>query len=207
MRYQGKIITWKDEKGFGFIRPDSGGNQVFVHVRSFTNGQRRPVVNDIVTYELKTDAKGRPQAGSVVFLGERVSSAISFVYRNGSLIVTAVFLAFVAVSVFTGKLPIVILWLYLTASAVTFVVYAFDKSAAKNDRWRTQECTLHFFALIGGWPCALSAQRLLRHKSKKQTFQIVFWVTVVLNCGALGWLFSLSGARALHSVLGVGLRI
>lgn len=105
--------------------------------------------------------------------------------------------------VFAGKLPFAVLGLYLAASSIAFGAYAFDKSAARNDQWRIQESTLHLFALIGGWPGALAAQRLLRHKSKKQSFQLVFWATVVLNCGALGWLFTPSGTEALHAILGV----
>ena len=44
MRYQGKIIKWNDEKGFGFVVPKGGNQPVFVHVRAFSNRQRRPVV-------------------------------------------------------------------------------------------------------------------------------------------------------------------
>ncbi|PKO61660.1 MAG: DUF1294 domain-containing protein, partial [Betaproteobacteria bacterium HGW-Betaproteobacteria-17] len=69
-------------------------------------------------------------------------------------------------------------------------------------RWRTQESTLHLFALAGGWPGALAAQKLLRHKSSKPSFQFVFWVTVILNCCVLAWFFSTSGAEALRSMLG-----
>jgi len=105
-------------------------------------------------------------------------------------------------SVLSGKLPFTVLVLYLAASVITFGAYAFDKSAARNDQWRTQESTLHFLALVGGWPGALAAQRLLRHKSKKQSFQFVFWATIVFNFSALGWLFTPSGTEALHSILG-----
>ena len=202
MRYHGKITNWKDDQGFGFITPNGGGKQVFVHIKSFANRQRRPVGNEIVTYELKSDAKGRAQAESVAFVGERVPSATSSGRSNVSLILAAAFLVFVAGSAFAGKLPFAVLGLYFAASAVAFVAYALDKSAARNDQWRTQESTLHLFALVGGWPGALAAQRLLRHKSKKQSFQIVFWAAVILNCGALGWLFSSSGAGALRSILG-----
>jgi uncharacterized membrane protein YsdA (DUF1294 family) len=115
---------------------------------------------------------------------------------------TAAFLAFLVGAVFADMLPFSILVLYVAASAITFGVYAFDKSAARNDQWRTKENTLHLFALVGGWPGALAAQRLLRHKSKKQSFQFAFWMTVVLNCGALGWLLTSSGNATLHSILG-----
>ncbi len=44
---------------------------------------------------------------------------------------------------------------------------------------------MHLIVLCGGWPGALAAQHLLRHKNRKQEFQIVFWGTVALNIGAL----------------------
>jgi len=80
------------------------------------------------------------------------------------------------------------LTVYLTASVITFLVYAQDKSAAKHNRWRTKEGTLHGLALTGGWPGALLAQKVLRHKSSKAAFQRVFWLMVVVNVGVVGWL-------------------
>ena len=203
MRHQGKITDWKNDQGFGFITPKGGGEKVFVHIKSFINRQQRPVGNDIVTYELKTDANGRVLAESVAFLGERVPQDTTFGLSNVSLMLAIVFLVFVLGSIFAGKLPFAILGFYFVASIVAFVAYALDHSAARNHQWRTRESTLHLLALIGGWPGALAAQNLLRHKTKKQSFQIGFWVTVVLNCGALGWLFSSKGADALHFILGV----
>jgi len=202
MRYQGKITNWKEDQGYGFIAPNGGGKQVFVHIKSFSNRKRRPAGNEIVTYELKRDAKGRAQAANVAFVGARTVG--TFAPRRGtvSLSLAVLFLAFVAASVYARKLPFAVLGLYLGASAVAFLAYAFDKSAARSDRWRTQESSLHIFGLIGGWPGALAAQTLLRHKSKKQSFQVVFWVTVVANCCALGWLFSPSGFSTLQSIVG-----
>lgn len=202
MRYQGKITDWKDDQGFGFITPNGGGQQIFVHIKSFSNRQRRPAGNEIVTYELTTDAKGRSQAGSVAFVGERVPSATSSGRSSTSLVLAAAFLIFVAASVLANKLPLSILGLYLFTSVVAFIAYALDKSAAINNQWRTQESALHLIALVGGWPGALAAQRLLRHKSKKQSFQIMFWATVFINCGALSWFFSSSGSEVLRSILG-----
>lgn len=40
MRHQGKITTWKDDKGFGFITPNGGGEPVFLHVSSRAGAQR-----------------------------------------------------------------------------------------------------------------------------------------------------------------------
>ena len=202
MRYQGRITTWTDDKGFGFITPNGGGEKVFVHIRSFSNRQRRPEGNELVTYELKTDGKGRAQANTVAFVGEKPTPSTPPGRSNIPPLFAVCFLAFVVGAVIAGRLPVVVLALYLVASLVAFFAYAFDKSAALRNQWRTQESTLHLFALLGGWPGALAAQRLLRHKSAKASFQATFWATVVLNCGALGWLFSPSGARTLQSVLG-----
>jgi uncharacterized membrane protein YsdA (DUF1294 family) len=86
---------------------------------------------------------------------------------------------------------------YAAASAIAFVVYAIDKSAAVHGRRRIRESTLHLLALVGGWPGALAAQRLLRHKSRKPAFQRVYWTTVVLNCAMLACLFSERGRLGL----------
>jgi len=60
------------------------------------------------------------------------------------------FLAFVAIAVVIGRLPLVVLALYLVGSVVAFFAYAIDKSAAQKNRWRTPENTLHLFVLLGG---------------------------------------------------------
>jgi uncharacterized membrane protein YsdA (DUF1294 family) len=47
----------------------------------------------------------------------------------------------------------------------------------------------------------MMAQQVLRHKSTKQEFRVVFWLTVIVNCAALAWLFTQSGQALLQSVL------
>lgn len=176
---------------------------MFLHIKSFSNRRRRPADNELVTYDLKTDSKGRPQGENVAFVGNRRPLQSSALGPGIGLLTFAVlFLAFVALAVLTSKLPFAVLGLYLVGSAVAFFVYAWDKSSARNAWWRTPEMTLHILGFIGGWPGALVAQKLLRHKSKKQSFQTAFWVTVMLNCSALGWLFTSSGSQALKSILG-----
>ena len=203
MRYQGRITNWKDDRGFGFITSNRGGDRVFVHVSSFINRNRRPMGNEMVTYTLTTDAQGRPQAREVSFVGDRArqpAQSTTAVVR--SLLIAAVFLAAVAGLAVAGSLPNAMLTLYLVASAIALVAYASDKSAARKDKWRTSETTLHLLGLAGGWPGALVARHVFRHKSKKQSFIVTFWGTVVLNCGALVWMLSVPGQRFLVSLLG-----
>jgi uncharacterized membrane protein YsdA (DUF1294 family)/cold shock CspA family protein len=203
MRYQGKISDWKDDKGFGFIMPNGGGKQVFVHIKSFANRQRRPVGSEIVTYELLIDKQGRAKAENVAYVGDPAHTRSSFSQRNFSLGLAIVFLGLIGMFVAAGKLPFSILWLYLTGSAVAFLAYWIDKSAARNDQWRIPEKTLHLFSLIGGWPGAAVAQRALRHKSSKTSFQIAFWTTVILNCSAFAWLLTANSANTLRAFLGM----
>ena len=205
MRYQGKITDWKDDKGFGFVTPNGGGTRVFVHIKSFSNRQRRPVGNELVTYELTSDARGRPQGVNVAFVGDRPSSPPRTTPGPGvgALTLAASFVAFVVGAVATGKLPFVVLIAYFLASCVAYVAYFLDKAASLKGDWRTPESTLHFFSVVGGWPGAMLAQRTLRHKTQKQSFQVTYWATVVLNCTALGWLLSPAGMRTVKSVLGI----
>lgn len=101
-----------------------------------------------------------------------------------------------------AHLPAVAFGVYVGISALTYAIYEADKSAARNNRWRTKESTLHILGLAGGWPGALVAQQVYRHKLKKQTFLAAFWFTVAVNCVALGWLLTASGADVLSTVLG-----
>jgi uncharacterized membrane protein YsdA (DUF1294 family) len=73
-------------------------------------------------------------------------------------------------------------------SLLAFMAYVFDRSAAGSGRWRTSKKTLHLLSLAGGWPGALVAQQLLRHKASKKSFIAVFWVTVAINLlGFVAW--------------------
>jgi uncharacterized membrane protein YsdA (DUF1294 family) len=95
------------------------------------------------------------------------------------------FLAALLGCVLVNAVPAHVFVLYATASTIAFVIYARDKYAAQRNQWRTRESTLHVFGLAGGWPGALIAQTILRHKSKKKAFQLASWMTVILNCCAL----------------------
>ena len=98
--------------------------------------------------------------------------------------IPAIFFTITALSLYLGKSPLDVLVFYVVASLLAFTLYAIDKSAAINGRWRISENKLHLVSLLGGWPGAMIAQQKLRHKSVKQKFLFVFWVTVILNSAA-----------------------
>jgi len=196
MRLSGKIVKWNDEKGFGFIKQNSGA-EIFVHIKAFEKRYRSPGVNDIVTFELGTDAKGRARAKSVKFEDQKIALTIPTRLSLAYFFAACGFLIFIGYWAFVGKIPVLLVALYILASLFSFFLYALDKSAARGGYWRTQESTLHLFSFFGGWPGALVAQIILRHKTKKQSFRKVFWASVLINCCALGWLLSPYGSGSL----------
>lgn len=195
-RYQGRVSVWKDEEGYGFIAPNGGGREVFVHITAFPAGDRRGLAGEIVTYELGVNAKGQPRAVNVVPVRAGAARRRDARDGSGAILLGLGFPVVLGIGAALGLLPVVVCLTYLGLSAVAFIAYAADKSAARNGSWRIGEAQLHLFALGGGWPGALVAQQVLRHKSRKQSFRATFRITVVVNCAALAWLLSPSGAAA-----------
>lgn len=76
-------------------------------------------------------------------------------------------------------------------SVIAFIVYARDKRAAMMGRRRIPERSLHLLGLLGGWPGALLARKLLNHKTTKTRFVAIFWATVIANITAVTALFGL----------------
>ena len=81
-----------------------------------------------------------------------------------------------------------LLYTYAAMSAVTFAVYWFDKRLAQGGGRRIPERTLHSLALAFGWPGALLAQRVVRHKNRKVKFQVISWLIVGLHVLLWAWL-------------------
>ncbi len=65
-------------------------------------------------------------------------------------------------------------------SVITYLAYGWDKQQARDKEWRMPEARLHLMELIGGWPGAFLAQRRLRHKCSKASYQIGFWLIVLV---------------------------
>ena len=200
MRTKGKITSWNDDKGYGFVSPFEGKNRTFIHIKAFAPRVRRPAVGDFVTYTISADSQGRPCAEKASIAGvpgnmgsRRSSGGLHYVMASGFMLVAVA-------AAFVSALPVPILFLYLVLSAATFAAYALDKLAAEKGAWRTSEGTLHLLALVGGWPGALIAQSSLRHKTRKQPFRAIFWATMMLNCAAFAWLFTADGTNAWRSL-------
>ena len=206
MNRKGTLTSWNDAKGFGFITPEGGGERVFAHISSYA-GRGRPAGNRKVAYSLGKDEKGRPRAGQFQYLGAaRVRAGIA----PGFWLAAALVLAFFAVLAglfYENYLPVMVIGAYGTVSHVAFVMYWVDKRAATQGAQRTPENTLHFFELCCGWPGALLAQQIFRHKTRKVSYQLVFWLAVLANVGALGWLLIAPDAMSLREQLGFDLSI
>jgi CspA family cold shock protein len=66
MRTKGKVKWFNDQKGFGFITPDDGSKDCFVHHSAITSsGFRSLAEGEAVEFDVIQDAKG-PKAGNVV---------------------------------------------------------------------------------------------------------------------------------------------
>ncbi|MGY0194132.1 DUF1294 domain-containing protein [Leptothrix sp. BB-4] len=206
MRFTGRLTSWNDERGFGRIESSQGGEPIFVHVSAWPRGAGRPVVGQAVTFEVESGPKGK-RARHVQILRAPAPSGRD--RRDGpaqwgtaTLFAVPAFVVFLAVVAYVWKLPAWILGAYAVASVATFIGYATDKSAARRGEFRTPERVLHLMALAGGWPGALVAQQVLRHKSAKVAFRQTFWATVVLNIAGLLVLASPIGRLLLVAVVG-----
>jgi CspA family cold shock protein len=63
---QGTVKFFNDAKGFGFIAPDGGGTDAFVHITALeAAGLRTLSQNQRVEYDLAPDGRGRDSATNV----------------------------------------------------------------------------------------------------------------------------------------------
>jgi len=195
-RIEGTLTSWDDDRGFGFLTPTSGRGRAFVHITAFGRGTARPRLGETFSYEVDRHGDRGPAAVRVAAVGSRWSAPRARAprpTRSGTiaLVVGLVVALGAAAAVWTltrdstspqldGLSP----WLVgglVGVNALTALVYALDKSAARRGRRRMPERTLLLLGLLGGWPAALVAQQLLRHKTSKRSFQLAFWATVAVD--------------------------
>ncbi|RZU66043.1 uncharacterized membrane protein YsdA (DUF1294 family) [Microterricola gilva] len=206
-RSWGTLTSWNDERGFGFVESLAGA-KVFAHISAFPARAERPQHGESISYLVERGADGKSRARDIRYTGPGAESRQRSPQQRGSqrprsplpqrdhasggarrrraagagnCLVILAFIAFALVVNANWPIPLWVVGLYVLASVICFAVYASDKSAARKGSWRVPENTLHLLAVIGGWPGAICAQQMLRHKTQKRSFRAVFWVTVAVN--------------------------
>jgi uncharacterized membrane protein YsdA (DUF1294 family)/cold shock CspA family protein len=181
-RLEGTLASWNADRGFGFITPTGGGQQVFAHVRAFPQGSPTPVVGSELSYEVEKTPDGKTRARFVRVAGSAPVQTYGRVRSNLlSYLPIALFVAIYIVVQVLWHPPYWVLFVYLGTSLLCILIYSVDKSAAALGRWRVSESALLLLGLAGGWPGAILAQRLLHHKTKKRSFQSAFAGSIVVN--------------------------
>jgi len=73
MRIHGTLTRWNDERGFGFITPAQRNAEMCTHISAFPRHGGRPRLNEVISFEVQTDAKGKPRAVRVMRPGQRTA--------------------------------------------------------------------------------------------------------------------------------------
>jgi len=189
MRFSGRLKSWNTDRGFGFIEPDGGGQEVFVHISAVPTRLRPPQLGQALTFEVELNREGKKRAANLG-VGEppravrRPRRDAPAPWSLGSALAIPAFIAIYAVVAVKYRVSPWFALTYVALSVVSLMAYAFDKSAAVAGRWRSSEQSLLALGLFGGWPGGIVAQQLLRHKSSKASFRQAFWGTVLFNVAA-----------------------
>lgn len=194
------MVTWNDDRGFGFLDPGPDSPQLFVHISAFPRTPERPHVGQRVSYRVAPGRDGRPVAVDVhpvdrhpvdssgppsapsASAGRRDRPGQGG-RRGGALAysVVAAFAVLYLVALLLWQVPPWVSVLYVGMSLLAAALYVADKRAAVEGRWRVPEQSLILVGLIGGWPGAVVAQQVVRHKTRKAAFRVEFWASVGLN--------------------------
>ncbi|WP_243220577.1 cold shock domain-containing protein [Methylobacter sp. S3L5C] len=103
---KGVLKTWKEDRGFGFIKPDDGGKDIFIHISALNGVSRRPTTGDIIYYQIAKDNRGKYKAINAQIEGVSLTEDITKDSLQSSrskkwlIVITAVVLIIIAVAVF-----------------------------------------------------------------------------------------------------------
>jgi len=68
VKFQGTLTNWNDDRGFGFIKPDGGGQDVFVNIKAFGRVSERPTDGTKLSFEVELGAEGKKRATRVEYI-------------------------------------------------------------------------------------------------------------------------------------------
>jgi uncharacterized membrane protein YsdA (DUF1294 family)/cold shock CspA family protein len=177
----------------GDRRPQPGDEVLFIEGRDQRGRPRAEHLRLAAELSLDREAiRRKPKTSSKAAPAARKSATRSThrAARQGSIQNFAgksVILALLCLLPVVGALQLLgkglwwVLPLYLLASLLSFLQYWLDKRSAQSGGRRTAENTLHLIELAGGWPGALVAQQTFRHKTRKLSYQAVFWLIVAAH--------------------------
>jgi cold shock CspA family protein len=74
--HKGQLKTWNDDRGFGFIKPEESGKDVFLHISAIKEASRRPQTGDTILYQrvVEPDSKLRAAKASIQGVSARTPS-------------------------------------------------------------------------------------------------------------------------------------
>ena len=195
----GKLVEWNDARGYGFIVAIAApGQRYFLHIHEYRRMGRRPEVGELLRFVPERQPDGRWRAVDVaraVSVAHRqVRTAAGHPRDRGAPFIwlppflLALLGGLIAWAAWRDRLPALLPAGLLIVNVVTFLAYWIDKRAAQAQARRTPEATLHLLELLGGWPAAWLAQRVLRHKSRKQRYQLTFLAAALFNFAGIALL-------------------
>lgn len=79
---KGKLVRWVDDKGFGFIKPENGKDDIFIHISALTSMSRKPVIGDVIQYQIGFDINGKTRAVNAEIEGVSPIPAKEKTYRK-----------------------------------------------------------------------------------------------------------------------------
>lgn len=113
LRIKGKLVSWDASKGYGFISPSTSGKNIFIHKSDCSDRKRQPQINDIITFTLSKDKKGRPCATDATFTGEKLIKKQSRGLGKFGVYLALTFIAVLLVTVSVSNTPIELAYIYI----------------------------------------------------------------------------------------------
>jgi len=173
-RYEGRLVSWDDARGFGFIEADGLAVPVFVHMKFLRARHQRPAAGDVLRFSLGTGRDGQPAAADVEIAGAPPRKAPPPSLLDLSRLFAALAILIGAIIAYQiGRAPLWFPALYWLMSLGSGVAYWLDKYFARENLPRVRETSLHFADAFFGIAGGLFAQHVFRHKTRKASFRIV----------------------------------
>lgn len=198
-RFEGTLVSWDDERGFGFIEGPELHQPVFMHVKFLTSRRQRPVKGDRLRFTMGVGRDGGPAASEVEIVGAPPAPPPkpppATLLDLSRLMAAVALLIGVIVAYRYRDAPLWFPALYLVMSFGSGLAYWLDKVFARDGRTRVRESMLHFADAFFGIAGGLFAQHVFRHKTRKRAFRattrLIFVAHATLIAMVLGGLIVL----------------